>query len=556
MATEAIENVMLDALEDALGAIGSAPTSDWNTLPAPALKIGVPGDPVPKPNKTTLYVQHVTSGEGSDSVGTALHQLDAVFHVWCVSSHPADGHRRMLQLKEDVRRALLAYEPVFYETFKYGLKLGPFSFSADEAFVRAGVAAGVQEVRITADVPHPEPYSLIHHPFEFPFPTGSARMLLPSPTMNNSYDANIGSLTNGAREVIFSSPPGTSGIVRNISFVVVGISEDGSTTIVPNCTFEVKYDGSATPTISIPLLTLLAMEYPRSSLKDLVASTPAFEITAGMYMSASPSVVRGVAGNFRLPIPYTDGIEISVVAPATADVQQLYANVVHQDTLPRCWNSRLRLCVDRSVATIPAGSTIGSVTLTDSTHAQAVSGTFPENIVGRVLICPSICSGDMLVLERLDATHVVVSAKDTKHAILNTPDVYAYHAACHTFLNRPAGESGWLAMIVGAQSNSADVNFLFEGNPRLFLDQHAEADLEWTAVEDFANGAYYFEQPRQGEEGGIISLNTSTFKETSFYKVFHRWPIPYRDGVKGTVPQYSDVVQSSFTWTTFYYKQM
>jgi len=156
MPSEAPEILMQDALEAALGQIAVEPTIPWVMTTPPELQVGIPGDPVPAPDVSKIYVQHVNSNVGSDNVGTCQHRLDATFHIWCVCSHPANAPSRMLQLKTDVVRALLAAEPAFYEQFPYGIEIGPFSFSSDEMYIRAGCAAGVQEVRISTLLTHDE----------------------------------------------------------------------------------------------------------------------------------------------------------------------------------------------------------------------------------------------------------------------------------------------------------------------------------------------------------------------------------------------------------------
>jgi hypothetical protein len=153
----------------------------------------------------------------------------------------------------------------------------------------------------------------------------------------------------------------------------------------------------------------------------------------------------------------------------------------------------------------------------------------------------------------------VVSSKDTQGALLNVNSQGggAGHFAHHTFLNRPAGESGWLAMIVAGLSDTiGDHAILLEGNPRIWLDGNlGEPDLQWTSVEDFANGAYYFEQRNIGEEGGVTAKDDTNY-EVAAYKVFHKWPIPYANGIRASVPQYSMVGPAIYNWTTFYYKRM
>jgi len=368
------------------------------------------------------------------------------------------------------------------------------------------------------------------HPWEFPFPTGDARMRHAGPVLNTAF-------SNGARVVLFSAPAGASGIVRDVSWVA---SLSGGPAL--GLRFEVTVDGEVSPCISIPLLTTIAAEYPLSMVADVLASTPAFE-GGGRAASAF--------GHLRLPMPYSNGIEIAVVAPANAEVYSLWTNTIYQDLLPGCWNSNLRLRAARTDELSPATIGISSTQLTDATHLLA-AGTLPADLVGHALATP-YAPNDMLVLERTDDLHAVVSAQDTIGAPLGVPGATALHYM-HEFLTRPAGSAGWLAMMVGGFENIQDMDILFEGNVRIMLDQNAEADLTWTSVEDFANGAYYFTVKNQFEDGGIMSLSLAN-GQFSIYKVFRNFPIRYADGVRAMVPNWARYISTRCNWTTFFYEE-
>lgn len=383
------------------------------------------------------------------------------------------------------------------------------------------------------------------HPFDFPFPTGTSRMVMARPVVNPGF-------TSGARVVLFSSPPGTSGIVRDFSWVTQSLAQAGFPSVNGDLTFEIKYDGEASASVSIPLATLVAMEYPRSSRPLMTASTPAFELSASPYTTEG-GAPGGWAGHFRLPIPFTDGIEISVVAPGNTNRHAIYSNIVYQEGLPPCWNARLRLFADRTVGTAPASVSLGTARLADATHLEMVSGTLPADIEG-CAISATFCINDIHVLSRTDATHAVVSSRDTALAtLMSTGGVTQLYQ--RTFLNRPAGEAGWLAMVVAACANAGEAEIIMEGNVRLLLDQHAEAELTWTSVEDFVNGAFYFTQQNRVEDGGVMSLNLDN-GEWSFYKVLSRFPVRYADGVRGLVPNYSEGLATEYRWTTFHYRVM
>lgn len=153
MPVDALENLMIDAIEAELAKIGTPPTSDWLTTTPPAIKVGVPGDKPPGPNLMTIYLQHVGTTE-SDSAGTGLHQLRCTFHIWVCSSHAADGQRRALSLLQDIRQALYAGEPAFVEQFPYGSSIGAYAFSGDDARIRSGQTIGHLEFSLTGELPH------------------------------------------------------------------------------------------------------------------------------------------------------------------------------------------------------------------------------------------------------------------------------------------------------------------------------------------------------------------------------------------------------------------
>jgi hypothetical protein len=305
------------------------------------------------------------------------------------------------------------------------------------------------------------------------------------------------------------------------------------------------------------MLVLGGMEWPRSCLPNVQAYTHSFELTSGIFGDISPGVFLGPAGNLKLPIPYTNGIRITATADpgAPGDLNHVFANVAYQTRLPQSWNANLRLFAKRSGQTLPAAaSTSHHVKLTSPTNLNRVSGTlFSAGLVGRSLTAGEISVNDMLVLEFIDTNNVRVSSKDTQGAILNQnysgPDSMPHHE----FLNIPSG-AGYLAMIVGGFHNVLDVAVLLEGNIRMWLDQNTdEPDIQWTSGEDFANGAWFFDQPNQSDEGGIICKELVNNWDLSFYKSLYHWPIPFQNGIRATVPQYSTFASTQFNWTTFYY---
>ena len=149
-----LENVMLAALQTELEKIGTAPLSNWLTQSPPTLKLGVPGDSVPGPNRMTMWLQHLSTEFLDAEGGTATHRASFLFGIWCASTHAADSMQRVLDLKTDVLRTIFAAEGTLGAVFDGGIWPGNFTFQAGEAYLRAGAYMGMLEVRIFATVNH------------------------------------------------------------------------------------------------------------------------------------------------------------------------------------------------------------------------------------------------------------------------------------------------------------------------------------------------------------------------------------------------------------------
>lgn len=384
----------------------------------------------------------------------------------------------------------------------------------------------------------------VGHPFEFPL----------SGTMKTGTPIVGPTISNGQSYTVFSATG--EGIVRNLAWICTAVLADAVTPTIPNLTVEIRVDGESTPSVSVPIHTLGGLEHPSIALEDLNVSTPAFELTSGVFSSAFPGEKLGQSGNWRLPIPYSNGIDIRFVAGAGTTRNVIYCNVMYQDTLPECWNRGFRIYGTRSNETLAAATSGPSnAKLTSNTQLVATTGSFVSTIAGKSIIAEGACYSDMLVLSRTDSTHIVVSAKDTVGSVpvLDT-NVSTTICPSHKFLERAAGESGYIAAIVGgARQMDGDSDLLFEGNVRMFLNQEADPTLVWSSVEDFGMGSFYYAQPNQNEEGGITAkANDGT--GWAIYKVFYNQPVKYTNGIKATVPQYSIVGSTTFNWTTFGYR--
>lgn len=152
---QALENLMLAALQAELEKIGTAPVGNWLTGAPPTLRVGPPGDSMPGPNQMSMWLQHLGTEFRDADGGTATHRITATFGVWVCSTHAEDGMQRALDLRTDVLRVIFAAEGTFQSAFSdSGIWPGSFNFQGGEAWLRSGAYMGMQEFRIDATVPH------------------------------------------------------------------------------------------------------------------------------------------------------------------------------------------------------------------------------------------------------------------------------------------------------------------------------------------------------------------------------------------------------------------
>lgn len=384
------------------------------------------------------------------------------------------------------------------------------------------------------------------HPFEFPI-AGTMKTSSAGPVVGVE-------LIGGTRETVFNAPTGTSGVVRNLSWIAAAITDGTTDSCETDLYVEFFYDGSGTAAFSIPLFVLAGMEHHEFALPDLFYSTPAFELTSGPHLGPSPWAIKfGSSGNFRLPIPFTNGLKIDVVSGSPTVRNVIFTNILWQDSLPTCWNRNLRLLATRSNQTLTPGGLITTAQLLTGNVISRATGSWPADIVGKSIILEGLSLNDLLITERTSATLLKASSRDMAHAVLNTPMSATLHSH-HQFLSLAGGTAGYVAVIVGGVDCESDADLLFEGNVRLFLGTETEPSLEWSSVEDFAMGSYYFEQMNQSEEGGLTARDP--LNKWSIYRVFHKTPIRFTSGIRGTVPQYSQFGPATFNWTTFYYLEV
>lgn len=532
----------------------------WLTRPAVVdrLLLGMP----PHRDVPGIYL-HLSDWRETDQwIGKGVHGAKAIFDVILVSATLPDMTREQEYLARDVRHALTEGEDRIENALNEGGDGGSVVVQhvgytyRSEISERVGMAVGTYSVQVSYVWKHEgdaEALALaealedddVRHPFRFPMPTASGRIITAYPQ-----SPLVGPLTNGASQIIFASPPGTHGIVRNMG--IITNATNGGVGVPPLLTFYIKYDGESVPSVSIPLLDLCSMYHSPQALTDILATNDIFEICTSPNQSAFPGVYKDIAFNLRLPIPFTNGIEIGVVAPSGPAIHTLFANTLYQDELPECWNRNLRLLAAQSNESMAAAISPGpDWKLESATSGVMVTGTFPANIVGRVINVTSMANTDYVVLARPDSTHVTLDPRETVGALINVQE-QLQHGAMHTFLNVPAGVAGYIAALHG--SHFGDDTF-FEGNVRFYLDGEASPSLRWTSVEDMMHGSFYFYHPNQSNEGGIICHDINT-GHASYYKNFFNEPVRFRNGIQGKVPHAYPNGGNQLHWMTLYYREI
>lgn len=363
-------------------------------------------------------------------------------------------------------------------------------------------------------------------------------------------------ITNGQSATLFYRPTGTSGVIRSLSMIVKMTNAGGNAVLPIGLTFNVKYDGESVPSISLPFTSLILAEYPASVADSVVYSLPACELTTPLkYLGG----IYYAAFNIRLPIPFTNGIEIYFTTPAGSNHTFLWMNAIYEDGLiGEAWP---RLKIERSLATLTTaldGGSFGTtVSLTDPTHVNVIGEPAPVDIAGHSFSAGWTNTSDLYVIQRINDHTLLVPSTDTGGMPFGVPGYWSYYKN-HVFLNRPAGEAGMVVFLgVGGKSASGTVKTIFEGNPRFFIDQNPESTLSWTSLEDMFNSAFYFDVPpakdNRSQEGGLIGIDDVTDRSFNIYKDLTHHPIYYRDGIVGKFPNWLHVSADS-AWTVWYYR--
>lgn len=149
-------------------------------------------------------------------------------------------------------------------------------------------------------------------------------------------------VTTGISNLVFEQPSGSSGVVRAIqfNFAKTTIDENIFVNSPEDALIKIHYDGETSPSVSVPVLALCGAHFggdysDNESTGIIVGEVDSrYAKFAGVTKDGNKNVVATTY--LKYPIPYTNGIKITVTAPAG---YQASFNVEYQDYLPQsCWN--------------------------------------------------------------------------------------------------------------------------------------------------------------------------------------------------------------------------
>jgi hypothetical protein len=108
-----------------------------------------------------------------------------------------------------------------------------------------------------------------------------------------------------------------------------------------------------------------------------------------------------------------------------------------------------------------------------------------------------------------------------------------------TFLERPAGSRGVVALVSQAFDPASANNIYLEGNHRFYIDGEETPSCEYSGCEDYGQGSYYWhasENPARpvpliGDGGGLVAGDFTNHKYR-FLRIHETDPIAYTDGIK------------------------
>lgn len=390
--------------------------------------------------------------------------------------------------------------------------------------------------------------------YTVPITEGTSNVLAFPESGNTKICGNYSELTTGNTHTLYSSPVGTSGLVRYINFITQVMDSNNSYT--QNLIFNIKYDGESSPSVSIPVVDLIGYE-TGNLLPNVSFNTPLFSIDSpgiSQFAGGGATSTKNLQFTLRYPIPYTNGINIYLSTSGTTD-NLLWTNVAYQDSLANSWNQNLRFFATRSNEAIPAGTAPSGTIKISSTGAVTGSGTsFTQSYVGKFFNNVDDADRELEIVSVTNSTTAQVDPAgvaniDHAHFSGFTLD------PGHTFLTRAAGKSGWVVTVFGGMApTTVDFGYL-EGNVRFRVNQETYVSLEWTGTEDFFNGCFYFQYKRfQDFHGGPVCWDYGVTDKVTAYREFYDHPIRYTNGITGIWPNLSgDIIQAN--WTTIYYEE-
>lgn len=331
------------------------------------------------------------------------------------------------------------------------------------------------------------------------------------------------------------------GVVREIQ-VIMENSADTAIVTAKNVILNIAYDGSGSPSVSIPIGSFFGYEKSDTVVANAF-ETPFFSVTT------PPQANDGweVSLILNYPIPYTNGIHIYLTTQGGVDASTTFWwNVIYNNELAPTWNRNLRFLASRtSENTVANISQTGTVAIA-GTAVTGVGTSFSAGMIGKYLM---VGITDYLITAVADTTHMTIAAVDSTTVAAGA----AWKLVTgHDFLSRPAGKKGWVASVVGGMDSDAFT--YLEANTRIRLDQELQSSLAWSGTEDFFLGAFYWSNKTQNGRAGIVCFDVIAFSVTA-YRIFYNDPIRYVNGVKGVQPNvHSSIVANA--WTTVYYEEV
>lgn len=146
-------------------------------------------------------------------------------------------------------------------------------------------------------------------------------------------------------DVIFEKEVGSSGVIRAIQYNWAKSSIDESVFVnsPDDAVINIYYDGEESPSTVLPVTALAGSQFGEYVEGDSYGVfTGTLDSKYFMFKAVTKDDIKNVRGclNLRYPIPYTNGIKLTVTTPTG---YMASFNVEYQDELPQCWNRNLRL---------------------------------------------------------------------------------------------------------------------------------------------------------------------------------------------------------------------